>query len=136
MLGEWGGNTQGVATFPSQELRGGVQSADQEGGPCATPAGPPGEHVPAGAHLDPWAQSSLQHFKDQALKEFAAKAMATLSETLPCALVKATAPLLNQYEDKFNQHIRFLRQDLDRQSQRVSAVETKFAAMEERLAHL
>eukprot|EP00959_Pyramimonas_sp_CCMP1952_P450021 9422598-Pyramimonas_sp.AAC.1 len=62
--------------------------------------------------------------------------MATLNETLPCALVKATGPLLNQYEEKFNQHIRLLRQDLDLQSQRVNSVETKFAAMEERLAHL
>eukprot|EP00959_Pyramimonas_sp_CCMP1952_P280683 5866990-Pyramimonas_sp.AAC.1 len=120
MLDDWEGNTQGVATFPSQERRDGVLSADQEGGPCATPTGPPGEHVQAGAHLDPWAQSSLQEFKDQALKEFAAKAMATLNETLPCALVKATGPLLNQYEEKLNQHIRLLRQDLDRQSQRVS----------------
>eukprot|EP00959_Pyramimonas_sp_CCMP1952_P000770 15189-Pyramimonas_sp.AAC.1 len=62
MLDDWDGNTQGVATFPSQERRDGVQATDQEVGPCATPTGPPA------AHLDPWAQSSLQEFKDQALK--------------------------------------------------------------------
>eukprot|EP00959_Pyramimonas_sp_CCMP1952_P419022 8777367-Pyramimonas_sp.AAC.1 len=62
--------------------------------------------------------------------------MATFNDTLPCALVKATGPLLNQYEEKFNQYIRILRQDLDRQAQRVNTVESKFAVMEDRLAHL
>ncbi|CAK0850395.1 unnamed protein product, partial [Prorocentrum cordatum] len=88
------------------------------------------------SHLKNVVTSSLQEFKDQALKEFAAKAMAALNETLPCALVKATGPLLNQYDEKFNPHICLLRQDLDKQTQRVNAVESKFAAMEDRLAHL
>ncbi|CAK0803619.1 unnamed protein product, partial [Prorocentrum cordatum] len=92
------------------------------------------------APIDPWAAGlvggQLEDLKQQALSEFSALALETLTRELPSALGRAAGPLFEKLEKKWADAIKRVQNQLDEQGGRLTNVEGHTRVLEQRLAHL